>query len=118
MRNGRRARSGGTRLGEVSLSLGARLDISAAFHSRRSTAHCSLSNVAADFSVLLTELAAQGTVPSETSMRKWKAAYDAEAKQLRDQQSVASESIRPPASASPVLTALEENKAGHGEESA
>lgn len=50
-------------------------------------------------------------------MRKWKAAYDAEAKELREKE-LAQGSVRPPASASPVLTALEEGKAGHGEESA
>ena len=49
-------------------------------------------------------------------MRKWKAAYDAEAKQLREKQD-AQGSVRPSASSSPVLTALEESKAGHGEES-
>lgn len=49
-------------------------------------------------------------------MRKWKATFDA-ARVETGQTHGGAEGLRPGASESPVLQALEEGKAGHGEES-
>lgn len=55
-------------------------------------------------------------------MRKWKAAYDAEAKTIptfyKGSEEGAEDHVRAGTSESPVLTALGEGKAGHGEEKA
>lgn len=43
------------------------------------------------------ELAAKGTVPSETSMRKWKAAFDAEKRAQEEEKALRQAQVQTPA---------------------